>query len=113
MENSASYNLTNPAFTEDIGLSNLNRMLPMAPASFGAGMYVPGITGTMSGTRINGHLTNDIYQPTRKQRDIANFKKIFIAAGAVIAGVLCFKGGKKIFKGITNLFDKIKTKFKK
>lgn len=114
VDTSVQYNLTNPAFTDDIGLSNLHTMLPMAPATFGgSGGFIPGVTGSMSGTRIQGQLSNDIYQPTRKERDKAIFKKLLIAAGAITAGVLCFKGGKKLAKCIQNLFQKIKTKIKK
>lgn len=113
VDTSAQYGLTNPAFTEDIGLSNLDKMLPMAPASFGGMGYIPGITGTMSGTKIKGQLTNDIYQPTRKEQDKSLFKKLFATAGIIIAGVLCYKGAKKIIPAIKNLFQKIKTKFKK
>lgn len=109
MFDSSSYNLSNPAFTDDIGMSNMNRMLPMAPATFAGGTYFQGITGT----RINGKLSNDIYQPTRKQRDKSIFKKILLGAGVIAASVLCFKGGKKAVKWIKNLCTKIATKFKK
>jgi hypothetical protein len=33
MFDSVKYNLTNPAFTEDIGEANMDRMLPMAPST--------------------------------------------------------------------------------
>lgn len=105
MFNSSSYNLSNPAMTEDIGINNLNRMLPMAPATFAGGTYFQGITGT----KINGRLTNDIYQPSRKERDKAMFKKILAGAGILTAAVLCYKGGKKIVNFIKNLFNKTKT----
>ena len=35
MFDSSQYNLSHPALTEDIGYANLNRMLPMAPSTFG------------------------------------------------------------------------------
>ena len=44
VDTSVQYNLTNPAFTDDIGLSNLHTMLPMAPATFGgSGGFIPGV----------------------------------------------------------------------
>lgn len=108
VDTSAQYGLTNPAFTEDIGLSNLDKMLPMAPASFGGMGYIPGITGTMSGTKIKGQLTNDIYQPTRKERDKSLFKKLFATAGIIIAGVLCYKGAKKSYQQSKIYFKRLK-----
>lgn len=111
VDSSVQYGLTNPAFTDDIGLKNLDKMLPMAPGTFYGGIgYIPGVTGTMSGTRIQGQLSNDIYQPTRKERDKSMFKKILAGTGIIIASVLCFKGAKKVVNLIKNMFHKTKTK---
>lgn len=105
MFNSSSYNLSNPGLTEDIGINNLNRMLPF---TFAGGSFYPGITGTMNGTRINGHLDNDLYQPTRKERDKSIIKKILVGTGLLAAGVLCFKGCKKAVHFVKNMFHKTK-----
>ncbi len=108
MFNSSSYNLSNPGLTEDIGTNNLNRMLPMPPFTFAGGTFYPGISGTMNGTRIKGNLDNDLYQPTRKERDKSIIKKVLAGTGLLAAGILCFKGGKKIVQFIKNLFQKTK-----
>lgn len=101
-DNSSMYNLSNPALHDDIGLNNLNTMLPMAPPTFLGGSYLPNVNGA----KVLGQLDNDIYQPTRKERDKKTFKNILVTVGAVIAGVLCFKGGKKIVNVLKNLFHK-------
>ncbi len=102
MFDSSRYNLSNPAITDDIGLNNLTRMLPMTPGTFAGGMYFSGI----SGTKIQGQLTNDIYQPTRKERDKSAFKKILAGAGIIAATILSYKGGKKVIQFIKKLFHK-------
>lgn len=99
---SSMYNLSNPALNDDIGLNNLNRMLPMAPPTFVGGSYLPNINGS----KVLGQLDNDIYQPTRKERDEKTFKRILVTTGTIIAAVLCFKGGKKIWNALKNLFHK-------
>lgn len=113
IDNSAMYNLTNPALTEDICESYFGKMMPMPPASFGGGSYIPGVTGTMNGTRIQGSLKKDTYEKTRHEKDMSVIKKLLIGAAAIGAGILCFKGGKKVVAGIKNLFTKIKGKFSK
>lgn len=106
------YNLSNPALNNDLGLANLDRMMPNPVTSFGIG-FIPGVTGTMSDVKMQGSLKDDKFQMTRKEKDSNNIKKGLAFAGIITAGVLCFKGGKKILKGIGNIFKKIKAKFKK
>lgn len=119
MFDSVKYNLTNPAFTEDIGEANMDRMLPMAPATFaGGGMYFPGITGTMNNVTIRGNLTHDkVELESQKDKDNKAWKNVFKVAGVAVGGLLCWKFGKKLgtklWNGIKTLAGKIKAKFKK
>jgi len=113
IDSSVKYNLTNPAFTEDIGEASMGKMLPMAPSSFAGGSFIPGVTGSMSGTKIQGTLNEDTFGPSRKEKDKSIIKKLLIGAAAIAGGFLCFKGGKKAWAGIKSLCSKIKAKFKK
>lgn len=118
MFDSVQYNLSNPAFTEDIGEANLDRMLPMAPATFAGGTYYPGITGTMDNITLRGGLEGDKFETeTQKQKDSKVWKGILATAGAVVAGVVGFKYGKKglsaIWTKLKNVCTKIKTKLTK
>ena len=119
MFDSVKYNLSNPAFTEDIGEANMNRMPPMSPATFdGSGMYFPGITGSMSNVTMRGILNHDKVEfESQKDKDKRAWKNAFKIIGLAVGGVLCWKFGKKLEKkvwnGIKTLAGKIKAKFKK
>lgn len=102
------YNLSNPSLHDDIGESNMNRMLPAC----GLG-YIPGITGTMNGVSMQGSLRQDQFQPTRKEKDKAIWKNILAGAIVITGGILCFKVGKSLWNGLKNIYSKIKAKFKK
>ncbi len=112
MFDSSMYNLSNPMMTEDIGLANLDRTLPMAPG-FLCG-YVPGITGSMDNIKLQGPLTNDELLITQKQKDKKAWKTVFSIAGLALAVGLGVKYGKKglsaCWNAIKNVFSKIKPK---
>lgn len=106
-DNSYMYNLSNPALHRDLGEANMNMMFPN-PAMCGGMGFIPGVTGTMTDVQMQGSLRNDTFGETRQQKDSKNYKKIFATVGLIIAGVLCFKGGKKLFSKIGELFKKFK-----
>ncbi len=108
-DNSYMYNLSNPALNNDLGLAFLDKTIPNPMNSF----YTPGITGSMSDVNMQGHLKEDKFEPTRQQKDSKNWKKLFAIVGLGIAGVFAFKGGKKVFCKMKDLFNKLKTKIKK
>lgn len=108
-DNSYMYNLSNPALNNDLGLAFLDKTIPNPVNSF----YTPGITGSMSDVNMQGHLKEDKFEPTRQQKDRKNWKKLFAIVGLGIAGVFAFKGGKKVFGKMKDLFNKLKTKIKK
>lgn len=108
-DNSYMYNLSNPALKNDLGLAFLDKTIPN-PMNF---FYTPGITGSMSDVNMQGHLKEDKFEPTRQQKDSKNWKKLFAIVGLGIAGVFAFKGGKKVFGKMKDLFNKLKTKIKK
>lgn len=108
-DNSYMYNLSNPALNNDLGLAFLDKTIPNPVNSF----YTPGITGSMSDVNLQGHLKEDKFEPTRQQKDSKNWKKLFAIGGLGIAGIFAFKGGKKVFGKIKDLFNKLKTKIKK
>lgn len=108
-DNSYMYNLSNPALNNDLGLAFLDKTIPNPMNSF----YTPGITGSMSDVNMQGHLKEDKFEPTRQQKDSKNWKKLFAIVGLGIAGVFAFKGGKKVFGKMKDLFNKLKSKIKK
>lgn len=108
-DNSYMYNLSNPALNNDLGLAFLDKTIPNPMNSF----YTPGITGSMSDVNMQGHLKEDKFEPTKQQKDSKNWKKLFAIVGLGIAGVFAFKGGKKVFGKMKDLFNKLKTKIKK
>lgn len=108
-DNSYMYNLSNPALNNDLGLAFLDKTIPNPMNSF----YTPGITGSMSDVNMQGHLKEDKFEPTRQQKDSKNWKKLFAIVGLGITGVFAFKGGKKVFGKMKDLFNKLKTKIKK
>lgn len=108
-DNSYMYNLSNPALNNDLGLAFLDKTIPNPVNSF----YTPRITGSMSDVNMQGHLKEDKFEPTRQQKDSKNWKKLFAIVGLGIAGIFAFKGGKKVFGKIKDLFNKLKTKIKK
>ena len=108
-DNSYMSNLSNPALNNDLGLAFLDKTIPNPVNSF----YTPGITGSMSDVNMQGHLKEDKFEPTRQQKDSKNWKKLFAIVGLGIAGVFAFKGGKKVFGKMKDLFNKLKTKIKK
>ena len=93
-DNSYMYNLSNPALNNDLGLAFLDKTIPNPMNSF----YTPGITGSMSDVNMQGHLKEDKFEPTRRQKDSKNWKKLFAIVGLGIAGVFAFKGGKKFLE---------------
>ena len=106
VDTSSMYNLSNPALNDDIGLNNLDKTLPMAPSTFYG-------SNEMSWISMRGQLSQDTFQPSRKEKDKSIFKKILLGAGIIGAGILTFKGGKKVFGLIKKGFTKLKAKFKK
>ncbi len=117
MFDSVKYNLTNPAFTDDIGEANMHRMLPGAPSWLGGG-FIPGVTGTMNGVTMMGSLAGDRVEiKTQREKDKKIWATVFKGAALVVGGALCWKYGKKlgskIWNGMKILGSKIKTMFKK
>ena len=108
-DNSYMYNLSNPALNNDLGLAFLNQTVPNPVDSW----YAPGITGTMSNVNMKGHLKEDKFEPTRKEKNSKNWKKLFAVVGLGIAAFLGIKGGKKVYAKAKELFGNLKTKIKK
>ena len=69
-DNSYMYNLSNPALNNDLGLAFLNQTIPNPVDSW----YTLGITGSMSNVTMQGHLKEDKFEPTRKEKDNKNWK---------------------------------------
>lgn len=109
MIESSSYNLTNPAFTDDIGEFYMNKTLPKAPSSMGGAGVLP------EDVSLNGQLNNDVYgQPGKEKKKETSFiKKALIATAVVLGGIICIKKGKQILKWISKGFSKLISKFKK
>ena len=109
--NSSEYNLSNPAFTEDIGRSFGFNPMPMPQYNYLGGLgYIPGITGTMDNVILRGPLKSDIADIPRREKDKKIWTSVFKAIALVGAGLLTYKFGKKIFSFCA---DKLKHLFKK
>ena len=100
MDESIKYNLRNPAFTDDIGYSMINRMYP--------GTVNP-ITGTADSQIGNVNLNSgqpqqDTYEKTQKSKDNDKIKKLLVGVGGVVLAILGFKKGKLIVNFVKGLF---------
>lgn len=102
MDESIRYNLRNPAFTDDIGYSMINRMYP--------GVIDP-LTGTVNSqigdVNINlGQPQQDSYENTQKSADKEKFKKILIYGAGIALLIFGFKKGKALINLVKGLFSK-------
>ena len=123
MDNSISYGLRNPAMTDDIGMTMIERQFPttISPYSYG---FTDGTTPQIN----NGQPQTDTYQ-TKRQKEYGTIKKILIGLGIAAAAVFGFKKGAKYIKqgynyvknnsgswlskcknSISNIYSKIKNK---
>ena len=108
---SSEYNLSNPAFTEDIGKSYGFNPIPMPQNCYFGGMgYIPGITGSMDNINLRGPLKSDVADISRREKDKKIWSGIFKGAALIGVGLLTYKFGKKIFSFCA---DKLKHLFKK
>lgn len=100
MDESIRYNLRNPAFSEDICTSQINRMFPCVQDSG----Y--NISGMPTGVNFNnGQPTTDKYQP-RSQKDKALIKKLLIGAGILALGGFAFGTVKGLFSSAKTILEK-------
>lgn len=102
IDSSAAYGLYNPAFTEDIGLTQINRMYPS-----NADMTSFGITGTdFSNIDIQHKLLEDTADFKSKNKTKNIVTGTIIGAVVLGLGVLGYKFGKPLLKNIGKLFEK-------
>ncbi len=123
MDNSILYGLRNPAMTDDIGMSMIERQFPTTISSTN---YIPA-DGTVPKFN-NGQLNADTYQ-SKKEKEYGIIKKVLIGLGVAALGIFGFKKGAKYVKqglsyiknnagswwntcknSVINIFSKIKTK---
>lgn len=123
MDNSILYGLRNPAMTDDIGMSMIERQFPtnITPSSYG---FADGTAPQIN----NGQPKTDTYQ-TKREKEYSTIKKVLAVLGVIALGVLGITIGskyakkaykniapqientyKKCQKGISDLFNKIKPK---
>lgn len=100
MDESIRYNLRNPAFSDDIGYSMINRMYP--------GMVNP-ITGApdlqIGNVNINvGQPQEDTYENSQKSKDNDKIKKLLVGVGGLALAIFGFKKGKLIVNFVKGLF---------
>ena len=102
IDSSAAYGLYNPAFTEDIGMSSINRMYPA-----GGNTEDFRIAGTdFSNIDIQHRLMTDTAEFKNKQKNKNILSGILIGACVLGLGALGYKFGKPLFKNIGKLFKK-------
>ncbi len=123
MDNSILYGLRNPAMTDDIGMSMIERQYPttITTSSYG---FADGTAPKIN----NGQPQTDTYQ-TKRQKEYSTIKKVLLGLGAAALGLFAFKKGSKLIKKgynyiktnaspafdkcknfISNIFSKIKNK---
>lgn len=105
MDNSIIYGFRNPAMTEDIGMSMIERQFPTNITPLG---YTPNNVTNKSAYYNQPYA--DTFQ-TKQQKEHSAFKKILVGLGLVALGFFAYKKGTK---GIKEFYDThIKTLFKK
>lgn len=102
MDDSIKFNLRNPALTDDIGYSMINRMYP--------GTVNP-ITGTIDNSLgdvnfNNGQPAEDMFKQSQKDADKQKFSKLLVGAVAVIAALFVFKKSSKLSNFASGLLKK-------
>ena len=127
IDNSALYNLTNPAFTKDIGSTMVETMYPTT---------IDSISGTVettlddtAGKINNGQPQKDTFSPqeTKREKEKRTIKNILISAGALALGAFAIYKlkvpfnklvsatkniGNKCLSAIKNVYNATKTKIK-
>lgn len=94
MDNSVLYGLRNPAMTDDIGMTMIERQFPTTISSMN---YIPA-----DGTRINpGQPWSDTYQ-SKRQKEYSVIKKVLIGLGVLALGIFGYKKGSKYVKQAYN-----------
>ena len=123
MDNSILYGLRNPAMTDDIGMTMIERQFPTNINTMSYG-FADGTAPQIN----NGQPQTDTYQ-TKQQKEYSTIKKILVGLGVAALGIFGFKKGTKYVKqafnyiapktqslftkcknGISNIFNKIKNK---
>ena len=123
MDNSVIYGLRNPAMTDDIGMTMIERQFPTTIDSMSYG-FADGTAPKIN----NGQPNADTYQ-SKRQKEYNTIKQVLIGLGVVALGIFGFKKGAKYIRQgynyvknnsgtlfnnckdfITNIFSKIKNK---
>ena len=123
MDNSILYGLRNPAMTDDIGMSMIERQFPTTMTSMS---YVPADSPLPQIN--NGQPKADTYQ-AKREKEYSTIKKILVGLGVAALGIFGLKKGSKYVKQaydyiaphvkniftkgqnfVSNLYNKIKIK---
>ena len=110
IDNSALYNLTNPAFTQDIGTSIVNAMYPVTIDPISG--TVESSLGDTTGRINNGQPQKDTYTPqeTKRDREKRTIKNILLSAGALLLGAFAVYKLKVPFSKLTSAVKKVGNK---
>ena len=110
MDNSILYGLRNPAMTDDIGMTMIERQFPTNITPLG---YTPGnVTNTSA---YFNQPYADTFDPnggtaqTKRQKEYSTIKKVLVGLGVA---ALAFIGYKKGVKGIKKGWEALKNLFK-
>lgn len=103
MDNSILYGLRNPAMTEDIGMSMIERQYPTNITPLG---YTPANATNRSVYFEQPYA--DTFQ-TKREREHSTIKKVLVGLGVVALGIL---GIRKGTKGIKSAYNYVKNLFK-
>ncbi len=103
MDNSILYGLRNPAMTEDIGMSMIERQYPTNITPLG---YTPANVTNKSAYFEQPYA--DTFQ-TKREKEYSIIKKVLVGLGVVALGIL---GLRKGTKGIKNAYNYVKNLFK-
>lgn len=103
MDNSIVYGFRNPAMTEDIGMSMIERQYPTVITPLG---YTPGNVTNKSAYFNQPYA--DTFQ-TKREKEYSTIKKVLVGLGLAALGIFTYKKGTK---GIKNIYNNIKNLFK-
>ena len=100
MDNSILYGLRNPAMTDDIGMTMIERQYPT--------VLSPINHLTVDGKPIinSGQPESDLYQ-TKRQKEYSVIKKVLAVFGVIALGVFGYKKG---VKGLTQAYNYVTSK---
>lgn len=104
MADATIYGITHPVLSADISEAYIGRQVPIPQYGIYGNYY--GTNGVLGAPNMNGTLCTDKVEISKKTKDKRFFGKLLSFIAIATGAILVFKGGKKLFPKIVNLFKK-------